>query len=381
MSCISSRAVYRALALSLAEEEPSALLRSASDRKSMGVAPTASIRSVLAVAGALCNDGMADNERKMLLCCANETLCSLAATLDHSGSVPRYDVAGVSTANRRADAPYVAGEQLHIHALAKPPGWLVSVRDEADLDFLASEDLSQHVDEDSGEHSSSTSRDTAEGNRSVIDWIQKHHGAALPVCRDRAAQHGLVHRLDRDTSGVLLAATTYRGLFLAQLQFIIRRVYKEYVCLCDGVAPKPRRLLEAPLRWMQTKDGARSCAAKQGGQTAKTEILSCQCFVCMEGSLVSLVSIRLHTGRRHQIRAHMSGVGCPLIGDAAYGGRLPGWCSRIFLHACKVRIDIGDGIFAVCVSLPVDLVASAHLLQPCDGPSRVAMGTRGLQKC
>jgi len=303
-------------------------------------------------------------------------LCSLAASLDDLGSPPRCGDAIVSATNGNPGAPYVAAEQLHICALAKPPGWLVSVSDQGDLDFLApAQHLAQHVDEHLGEHSGSAHTRVTEGNRSIIDWIVQLRGAAFPVCRDRAAQHGLIHRLDKGTSGVMLAAKTYHGLFLAQLQFLIRRVYKEYVCICDGVAPKPRRLLEAPLRWMEGNHGARSHLTRQGGQIAKTEVLSSQCLVCMEGTLVSLVSIRLHTGRRHQIRAHMSGVGCPLIGDATYGGRLPRWCPRIFLHACMLRINIGEGMFAAFLSMPPDLVAAVDTLQASDGPSRAAIGT------
>lgn len=220
----------------------------------------------------------------------------------------------------------------------------------------------------------SGSEDSSVPGRNIQDWVAENMGSACPVNMDFTAQHGLVHRLDRNTSGALLVAKTYRGYYMAQLRFVARRVRKEYLCLCHGFAIEPHQYLEAPLRWMQQEDGAmRSVPGTCGGKSAKTEVLAVAHFVCPAGTGMSLVRVQLHTGRRHQIRAHLASTGHPLVGDRAYGGQVFPWCSRTFLHACRLGIDVGDGPLDVSVQLPQDLVAALDLLVANSWHSRVVI--------
>mmetsp|Transcript_71868 Transcript_71868/g.221996 ORF Transcript_71868/g.221996 Transcript_71868/m.221996 type:complete len:92 (-) Transcript_71868:38-313(-) len=90
---------------------------------------------------------------------------------------------------------------------------------------------------------------------------------------------------------------------------------------------------------------------------------------------MSLVKVRIHTGRLHQIRAHLAHCGHPLAGDGLYGaGAGPTWCPRIFLHCCDLRLDIGDGPLAVRSPLPIDLRNALDILAPLG-----VLGRRGLE--
>eukprot|EP00435_Cladocopium_sp_Y103_P023829 s692_g5.t2 len=132
-------------------------------------------------------------------------------------------------------------EQGDIYVLSKAPGWNVSVGwDEVDTPKVVKKSRGKHVQ----------------------DWLMQNFNT-LPVVNDEAAQHGIVHRLDVNTSGALLCSKTYLGYFLAQLQFVARRVRKYYVCVCAGHFPRQRQLLLHPLL-ESTADEPRSIVSERG---------------------------------------------------------------------------------------------------------------------
>eukprot|EP00435_Cladocopium_sp_Y103_P070309 s658_g35.t1 len=100
-------------------------------------------------------------------------------------------------------------------------------------------------------------------------------GCNYPVCRDPEHQYGLVHRLDRFTSGAVLCATSYTAFYLSQLQFAARRVLKIYLALCHGHIPHwgGTKMIEAPLSGSRQVDGSWRSVVDQHGRRAKTEIL------------------------------------------------------------------------------------------------------------
>mmetsp|Transcript_32897 Transcript_32897/g.101097 ORF Transcript_32897/g.101097 Transcript_32897/m.101097 type:complete len:261 (-) Transcript_32897:107-889(-) len=232
--------------------------------------------------------------------------------------------------------PAVLLERPSLLALWKPAGWSVTVG---------------HAAQAPGRRSR---------GRPLEEWLSQHLAGRYPIMRDPGAQHGLLHRLDLETSGVLCCAATYRGYHLGMLQFVARRVRKAYLCLCHGHVPCMHQLLEVPLR--TTADGPggalRSCPS-QRGRPARTELRSVAHLVCTDGAKLSFVEVRLHTGRTHQIRAHLAHEGHPLVGDNAYGVQadaavLPR-CPRLFLHAHHLVLDVGDGPIDVRSPLPADL--------------------------
>ncbi len=125
---------------------------------------------------------------------------------------------------------------------------------------------------------------------------------------------GIVHRLDKDTSGFMIIAKSDQVHHNLARQFSSRRVEKEYDAVVWGKFPKPEGSVEAPLG-RHPKD-RKSFAVVAGGKESHTEYQ-----VLDEYGFLSLVSLKPLTGRTHQLRVHMSHTGHPIFGDGVYGGR------------------------------------------------------------
>merc|ERR1712037_574014 len=102
--------------------------------------------------------------------------------------------------------------------------------------------------------------------------------------------HGIVHRLDWQTSGVLLCATSYQGYYAAKLQFAARRVRKRYVCLCHGHMPSELRWLQGSLLAVLQRNAWRSIVVADGAR-ACTEVCGVGHLQCSQGLLFSLVEV------------------------------------------------------------------------------------------
>jgi 23S rRNA pseudouridine1911/1915/1917 synthase len=165
---------------------------------------------------------------------------------------------------------------------------------------------------------------------------------------------GIVHRLDKDTSGLVLVAKTDAAQASLMRQFGDRSIEKEYLALVRGKAPAPRGRIEAPIG-RDPRDRQRM-AVVAGGREAVTEYESL-------GSTggYTLLALRPRTGRTHQLRAHLSYLGLPIAGDQRYaGGTGPGALSRQFLHAARLTLDrpLDDRRLAAWSELPEDLAGS-----------------------
>lgn len=144
---------------------------------------------------------------------------------------------------------------------------------------------------------------------------------------------GIVHRLDKDTSGLLLVAKTDAAQASLMRQFGDRSIDKEYLALVRGEAPAPRGRIEAPVG-RDPRDRQRM-AVVAGGREAVTEYESLG-----SGRGYTLLALRPRTGRTHQLRAHLSYLGLPIAGDQRYaGGAGPGGLQRQFLHAARLTLD------------------------------------------
>jgi len=266
--------------------------------------------------------------------------------------------------------PQIIMQQPRLCVLFKPPGWTVSVVKEEDQE---QEEVS--IGDGPSEHPSKrsmTNNDIEQHEGGALqEWLMSVLGADFKIAFDVNRAHGLVHRLDRDTSGAILWAHSYDGYFAARLQFAARSVRKHYVCLCSGFMRHSKRFLEGPLLETDASDHATISVVAATGRPSRTEVLDVKHLVCPRGYGTSLAEVSLHTGRRHQIRAHMAAEGHALIGDATYGGNIEAWCPRIFLHACRFGIDIGDGLIGTSVPIPADLRQALSYLHSMDISSRV----------
>lgn len=147
---------------------------------------------------------------------------------------------------------------------------------------------------------------------------------------------GIVHRLDKDTSGlILIAKNDFSHHWLAD-QFKERKVNKIYLALVDGHLPTPQGRIEAPIGRDPVHRQKMAIVPLEKGRTATTE------YHCLERfSRHELVRVHPITGRTHQIRLHMAFIHCPVVGDTVYGHRHPSLpLTRFFLHAAQITLTI-----------------------------------------
>jgi len=142
---------------------------------------------------------------------------------------------------------------------------------------------------------------------------------------------GIVHRLDKETTGVLLVAKTdaaHRGL---AEQFAGRQLRKEYLALVSGVPSLLSGVIDRAISRHPTH--RHRMTVGEGGRPSRTDWTVLESY----GKLAALVRCHIHTGRTHQIRVHMKSTGHPLLGDVVYGWkqdpRLPRQPERVMLHA------------------------------------------------
>lgn len=144
---------------------------------------------------------------------------------------------------------------------------------------------------------------------------------------------GIVHRLDRDTSGVMVVAKNEASLANLQAQFKARTVEKIYLTLVHGLPKSPKGIIDVPLG--RDPHHRQKFAARADGKPARTHYAVIETF---EG--FSLLSVKLETGRTHQIRVHLAWLEHPVVGDTVYGykkNRLR--AKRQFLHASQLSFS------------------------------------------
>lgn len=152
----------------------------------------------------------------------------------------------------------------------------------------------------------------------------------------------LVHRLDRETSGVLLFARKRPWLLDLHRQLRERSTDKRYLAIVSGRFPKRTKTMTAPLQRYLTGEGERRVAVAPEGQEARTRVTGLASVVLPGLGEFSLVEAELLTGRTHQIRVHLADAGFPIAGDDKYGNfetnRLLARQGhrRMFLHAARI---------------------------------------------
>ncbi len=176
---------------------------------------------------------------------------------------------------------------------------------------------------------------------------------------------GIVHRLDRDTSGLIVVAKTEHALEHLRRQFKSRKVRKTYLALVHGQPPAPEGIIEAPVG--RDPRQRQRMAVIADGRPARTRYK-----VREELGDYSLLSIAPETGRTHQIRVHLAWLGVPVAGDPVYGHergarrvKADMGLERQFLHAWRLSFERPGGEESVSleVPLPADLQQAIDLLR------------------
>ena len=145
---------------------------------------------------------------------------------------------------------------------------------------------------------------------------------------------GVVHRLDKDTSGIILLAKNDRAHHWLQDQFRLRKTKKIYLALVDGHPPTPEGRIEAAIGRDTSQRKLMAVTEPRKGREAVSEYFTRETF---PGH--TLLEVHPLTGRTHQIRVHLAFIGCPVAGDTIYGHRratVP--LKRHFLHAWRLEI-------------------------------------------
>ncbi|MEJ2411503.1 MAG: RluA family pseudouridine synthase [Anaerolineales bacterium] len=147
---------------------------------------------------------------------------------------------------------------------------------------------------------------------------------------------GLVHRLDQDTSGVILLAKNDRAHHYLQEQFRDREVEKNYLALVDGRPPTPTGRVEVAVGRDPKYRQRMAAVQDSAGKLAVSEF-----FTEEEFPRHTLLRVAILTGRTHQIRVHLAFLNCPVVGDTVYGRKKPTLdLNRQFLHAQRLSITL-----------------------------------------
>lgn len=184
----------------------------------------------------------------------------------------------------------------------------------------------------------------------------KHVDRLLGAFTDKYGERPkLVHRLDKDTSGIMVAAKTRNAATYLSSAFKYRHVEKTYLALTLGVPRSYNDVIRRPLKKTSTPDGEKVVVDKDEGKDAIT-VYSVLSF---HGREVALVALRPETGRMHQLRAHLAHIHCPILGDTKYGGiidegPLAEACrERLWLHALYLHLPHPDSEKTIDLYAPV----------------------------
>ena len=203
----------------------------------------------------------------------------------------------------------------------------------------------------------------AAGNWSgtLLNGLLAHHAGAAGLARA-----GIVHRLDKDTSGLMVVAKTLVAQTALVRAIAAHEVRREYLALAHGRHALGTEVIEQPIG--RDPVSRIRMAVVAGGKAARTDA---ECLAVTQlgaealapdaqGPIVSAWCCRLHTGRTHQIRVHLASIGHPLVGDLVYGGRALLGLQRQALHAARLAfhhpVDGGWRVFSA--ALPPDLASA-----------------------
>jgi 23S rRNA pseudouridine1911/1915/1917 synthase len=161
----------------------------------------------------------------------------------------------------------------------------------------------------------------------VETWLRSHTKQPAEMLGPRA---GIVHRLDRATSGVMICAKTSEALSWLQKQFAQRRTKKTYYAVVKGELKQSEAIIDMPI-----ERNPKAPATFRVGHAGKSALT--QYKVLRTDGKFSLVELKPTTGRTHQLRVHLSHLGHPIIGDPMYGGEK---ADRMMLHAESLELTL-----------------------------------------
>lgn len=221
-----------------------------------------------------------------------------------------------------------------------------------------------------------TNRADTVKEETIQDWVEIKFKIQPPVGEpeykieneDFYNRSGIVHRLDKETSGCLIIAKTPDSFHKLQEAFKNHQVEKEYIALIKGKLVPKEGEIKAPigrLPWNRQRFGV-----VPGGKEAQTKYLVKKYYKNSQDNF-TLVQLKPTTGRTHQIRVHLKYIGFPIVGDYLYAGRKKQkqdrkWCKRVFLHATSIAFPHPqtNKVLTIISPLTEELNQVIHQLSP-----------------
>ena len=189
----------------------------------------------------------------------------------------------------------------------------------------------------------------------VVDWMLRRYPGIESV-GENATRPGVVHRLDKDTSGVLVLVKTEAAHRFLKEAFQKGEIQKTYLALVLGRVREEHGVIDAPIARSTKHFEKRVVGGKQGREReAITEYRVCERF----GEVYTFLEVHPRTGRTHQIRSHLAFLGNPVVCDKLYSGKryvCPHGLERQFLHASSLELTLpSGGRVRIEADLPPDL--------------------------
>ncbi|HET6863725.1 MAG TPA: RluA family pseudouridine synthase [Candidatus Saccharimonadales bacterium] len=166
----------------------------------------------------------------------------------------------------------------------------------------------------------------------VASFIQPKLDKDMP----KSNRAGIVHRLDRMTSGVIITAKNAAALKWLQKQFSSRKTKKNYAAIVEGELEPPEAVINAPIA--RNPRNPQTFAVYPSGKPAQTEYKATKVF-SKNGDMYTLLDLKPLTGRTHQLRVHLAYIKHPIVGDAVYGRA----AEHLYLHAKKLELTLPNG--------------------------------------
>ena len=204
---------------------------------------------------------------------------------------------------------------------------------------------------------------------SLSDWVASNYpelkniGEPFDASGSPLPRHGIVHRLDKDTSGLIIIAKNQPAFDFMKKQFQDRTLDKHYYALVHGKPKESSGIINAPLGRIGMKRTTEMDGKKMiDGKESVTEYSTAKSF-----EKFTLLDVSPKTGRTHQIRVHLKSLNCPVAGDPVYtpkGWQKPKDLNRLFLHAYKIEFSTPDGKkLTVEADLPEELQKVLNMLE------------------
>lgn len=196
--------------------------------------------------------------------------------------------------------------------------------------------------------------DENDDKETLVSFLVKHY-PQLKNIGESPLRPGIVHRLDKETSGVMIIAKNNETFFELKKQFQERKVEKKYIALVSGIIENDKGIITTPL----LKIGTRTRIASNGKPSITNYL------VTKRYQEYTLVEVAPKTGRQHQIRVHFTSINHPLACDKLYGRKAkkcPQGLNRHFLHAYHLKFQLKNALMEFESELPKDLADTLQTL-------------------